>query len=145
GRWQLLVAVEQRLEVAADGERDGLGGRDADRRAGLRVTAVALRAAALGEGAEAGIGEPRTGAVPAHASLDEVVTQLGEHAVDDVGDRLLGEPVARAALAVDAFDELLLGHPVTLSDGGPPPPAEHSKSNRAGEKPSTLDLPPSAA
>src|SRR5688500_7777890 len=103
----LLARVQERLEVTADGKRDRVERRDADRLAGLRVTAIALRAAALGEGTEPRIGELGRGAVATNARLDEVVAELGEDAVDDVRDRLLGEPALRTALAVDELDELL--------------------------------------
>jgi hypothetical protein len=108
----LLARVQERLEIAADGERDGVERGDADRLAGLRVAPPALRPPALGEGAEAGIGEPGVGAVAPDARLHEVVAELGEDTVDDIRDRLLGQPVLGSALAVDEIDELLFRHSI---------------------------------
>src|SRR6478736_2694655 len=106
------LAVQEATQLLAGREGDRRLLRNRDRRAGLRILHHAGRAAALGEGAEARVGEPRT-LVAADAGADEVVAHLGEHGVDDLSHGFLGQLAREVLAAVHAIDELRLRHVVS--------------------------------
>lgn len=94
--------LELALELGRRLETHGLAGRDLDGFAGLRVPAGAGLALADGPGAETRIAETLI-------LLDGFPHHV-EGAIDDLGDRLLGQFGAQLLVAPNGIDQLGLGH-----------------------------------